>query len=632
MSKRSRFALLLALALFAHIASAQSIREQQGGIRFDIRDVVAAGKKLGIDVPDLSKDEEGYFVIFCAHANNIDILFLSGPTIEQAVLKKTVASLAKEMGWPKADYLWRERPTTRFVDLELNDYLKKEGNWWKERQEFEFPVGKFCAALSKSALGSKPWIVSLRSSGPDQVRTTGQELTLDPTHGTLIRLKDVTHTLGLKVNTTIYGYHRLVGFSCPFIFLLVLASPSVMGRRSIRRRLEAAQAAELVQGDPTTRQEDYNKQSKRQVWQYLPIAVPIGAVAFFTLGRATLESFMDKAFSSSPLLVQLMSLPQHITIATILGGGMIIVGAQFFIEWRILKRDPDLKGASNTASRFNEVVLWFVPLAVAYIAVLILLPAVRALPFGARTTLLLLPCIGMLVAMPFLLFREIVGGRTRLGPGDKWYDEVSRIADKAGVKLRAVFMSNLDSANAFATAAQSVVLSKGLFDHLTDDEVRAIAAHEVAHLRYRHPLRALIYSLLLILLIIAMTFIIRGYVPREAPLGPLIHSPFLICLASPLISVFWTNPRSRKHEFEADQFAAELVGDADVVIRALLKIAEFSHSVHELNMFDQTAATHPSFRRRVKALQAKYPGCGAFLIEHPSGALLQAPERTPNDV
>jgi STE24 endopeptidase len=108
--------------------------------------------------------------------------------------------------------------------------------------------------------------------------------------------------------------------------------------------------------------------------------------------------------------------------------------------------------------------------------------------------------------------------------------------------------------------------------------VEAVLAHELGHFRRRHVAKRLLLSAVLALGALALLgwlatqhwFYAGLGVPREAPALALA----LFLLVAPTFSVFLTPlaaALSRRHEFEADDFAAQEVG-AGSLISGLVKL------------------------------------------------------------
>lgn len=135
--------------------------------------------------------------------------------------------------------------------------------------------------------------------------------------------------------------------------------------------------------------------------------------------------------------------------------------------------------------------------------------------------------------------------------------------------------------NAYFTGfgrAKRVVFFDSLLEQLAENEVEAVVAHELGHYRLRHIMKRIV-------LVIALSFValaVLGWLANQAwfynALGVSRASNHaalaLFVLVSPVFTFFLTPliaRRSRRHEYEADTFAAEQ-SDARALVSALVKL------------------------------------------------------------
>lgn len=166
-------------------------------------------------------------------------------------------------------------------------------------------------------------------------------------------------------------------------------------------------------------------------------------------------------------------------------------------------------------------------------------------------------------------------------------DRIEQLIQKCGFKSEGVFVMDNSKrsshGNAYFTgfgASKRIVLFDTLISRLNVDEIEAILAHELGHFKKRHVLKR-------------MAWIFAGSLGFLALLGFLIQQPwfyqslnvssqstglalilfFMVIpvftfLLHPLMSLY-----SRKHEFEADQYATHYA-KAEHLIRGLVKLYE----------------------------------------------------------
>lgn len=185
------------------------------------------------------------------------------------------------------------------------------------------------------------------------------------------------------------------------------------------------------------------------------------------------------------------------------------------------------------------------------------------------------------------------------------YGLVRELSRRAGVPVPAVYVIREPAANAFAIGRTArhggIVVSTGLLDVLDRDELAAVIAHEVGHLR-RGDTR-------LMTLLAAV-----------ASAGPLPSDRFAWLLA-PFTALLIRAGVSGDREYCADEDSARLIGDPSPLARALMKI-EAGNSQRPLHTASPATAhlficnplclkgsarlfqTHPAVTNRVERLDA----------------------------
>lgn len=167
------------------------------------------------------------------------------------------------------------------------------------------------------------------------------------------------------------------------------------------------------------------------------------------------------------------------------------------------------------------------------------------------------------------------------------YDRIQQLSDRAGVPNPTLYIVPSKSPNAFATGRDpehaAIALTKGIIDLLTPDELDAVIAHELTHVRNRDTLTQAVAGTLAgsltylgrILTLGALYFPIarigrRGSNPL-AILFLLIIGPFSAGLLRMAIS--------RTREYAADEGAAEITGKPLALVRALEKLEAMGQEV-----------------------------------------------------
>jgi STE24 endopeptidase len=168
--------------------------------------------------------------------------------------------------------------------------------------------------------------------------------------------------------------------------------------------------------------------------------------------------------------------------------------------------------------------------------------------------------------------------------------------------------------NAFFTGFgknKRIALFDTLISRHTVKELVAVLAHEIGHYKKKHIIKGMIISVIhmgVLFFLLSVFLYQRGlydafymqYQPIYAGLlfFGLLYSPFELLL-SIAMNIF-----SRKHEFEADRFAAETTKEPENMIDALKKLSEHNLSnltPHPFYVF--LHYSHPPVLERIKAIR-----------------------------
>ena len=170
--------------------------------------------------------------------------------------------------------------------------------------------------------------------------------------------------------------------------------------------------------------------------------------------------------------------------------------------------------------------------------------------------------------------------------------------------------------NAFFTGfgrAKRIVFFDTLLDRLAPDEVEAVLAHELGHFKLKHVLKRMLWTAFLSLAFLALLAWLAGspwfYEGLSVP--PSMDRPgvalILFFLVLPVfmfafapLSAFY----SRRHEFEADAFAAQNAS-ATSLVRALVKLYEDNASTLTPDpVYSAFHDSHPPAAVRIARLEA----------------------------
>jgi STE24 endopeptidase len=123
-----------------------------------------------------------------------------------------------------------------------------------------------------------------------------------------------------------------------------------------------------------------------------------------------------------------------------------------------------------------------------------------------------------------------------------------------------------------------IVFFDTLLDSLKADEIEAVLAHELGHFKRRHIIKSMVMMALVSLAALALLAWLMRQPWFYTGLGvetPSLYMALLLFIMVGPVFGFFLNPlfawRSRRHEFEADEFAAEQT-DGRALIRALVQL------------------------------------------------------------
>lgn len=260
--------------------------------------------------------------------------------------------------------------------------------------------------------------------------------------------------------------------------------------------------------------------------------------------------------------------------------GYVVVALATLPAWRQLKNvDVSARSAARNATR-RYVVAAGPKLGLFLLA--ITLPSNLAIALGTAS-------VFAVYRVASLWLTERLNDIRALDPDER--DRLGTVADR-GVPIRVMEARDEKQAQGFAVGvvpgSRCVYLTDFLFDDLSDERVRAIAEHELAHIQRGHlVLRGALMGLLVVGIAVTIANASVGTVLLAAAAGV----PYWLVYAA---LARWT-------EYDADRVAAS--GEsAAAMAGALDDIAERNLLPREQNFFDALASKHPSVERRTAKL------------------------------
>jgi heat shock protein HtpX len=211
------------------------------------------------------------------------------------------------------------------------------------------------------------------------------------------------------------------------------------------------------------------------------------------------------------------------------------------------------------------------------------------------------------------------------------YNLVENLCISVGMTMPKVNIIEDDSLNAFASGINNktyaVSLSRGIIEKLNDEELEAVIAHELTHIRNR-DVKLLIISIVFVgifAFVAEALFRTIGYgrIGRDRKGGTGMIIALLLALVGYLLATLFRFALSRKREYLADAGSAELTRRPQALASALRKVAadptieavkrkdvaqmfiENPQVKEKKNSFSigSLFATHPPIEKRIQLLE-----------------------------
>ncbi len=279
--------------------------------------------------------------------------------------------------------------------------------------------------------------------------------------------------------------------------------------------------------------------------------------------------------------------------------------------------------------------------------------------FGAtlRTTILLATLSGLLVAIGFaiggpstaLLFLVMAGvmnmgsyffsdklalamsGAKPVSESEapKLYQMVRELTTRAKLPMPRLYEIPVDQPNAFATGRNpehsAVAVTRGIRKLLSDQELRGVLSHELAHVKHRDILiQSVAATIGAAITYLAYMLIWFGGEDNNSPVG--LAASLALVLLAPIAATIIQLSISRQREFAADAGGAELCGNPEALASALLrleqgaaqmpmKVNQAAEPLYIVKPFSSKGvaglfSTHPPIEERVKRLRQMRPSLG----------------------
>ena len=208
------------------------------------------------------------------------------------------------------------------------------------------------------------------------------------------------------------------------------------------------------------------------------------------------------------------------------------------------------------------------------------------------------------------------------------YQMVRELTTRAGLPMPRLYVIPSDQPNAFATGRNpkhsAVAVTSGITRLLSEDELRGVIAHELAHIQNRDILTQSVAAAIGSMITYLAYFFLWFGGDDESPLG-LIGSLALVLLA-PISATLIQLAVSRQREYSADATGAQISGNPESLASALLRLEEgakampmaVNQATEPLYIvkpfagggFGALFSTHPPIEERVRRLRQMRPALG----------------------
>ncbi|MYD98048.1 MAG: M48 family metalloprotease [Gammaproteobacteria bacterium] len=340
----------------------------------------------------------------------------------------------------------------------------------------------------------------------------------------------------------------------------------------------------------------------------LGFVATVGAFAFG--GGATLTAVV------APFVLPIIPDPIFASdtwVSRLLAGSA--VGAILFLAMRVLFYDLSLavldwslRRPSVNQDSIAEKLRWIAGGTIGF-AVIFAFMFLVVDAFGSRSELWLIPLLVLFATafplyetmlLPWLKHHRHASSPSKQTQGvQQWLDEVCKGRDIPRFQVR---IQEGDLANAFAVGGfvrHLIVIGGGLVKGMTEGQVKAVLAHELAHVIRRDvPKRILPMVIVAGTCYVLFFYYYVGPLYREETVPSVLTGTLFVMLATWVLYVLIPGFFMRRMELQTDRLAVELLEDGELLAEALLRLAELND--HDIR---RTSWSHPSTRDRVKAIR-----------------------------
>jgi heat shock protein HtpX len=204
------------------------------------------------------------------------------------------------------------------------------------------------------------------------------------------------------------------------------------------------------------------------------------------------------------------------------------------------------------------------------------------------------------------------------------YEIVERLTQRADLPMPALYIIPEAQPNAFATGRDyehaAVAVTEGLLDLMSEEEVEAVIAHELSHIKHYDMLIGTVTATIAGAIAMLANFGMFFGGDKDRP-NPVVMIALMIIM--PMAATVIQMTVSRKREFMADEGSARMTGHPEWLQSALSKLDSHARGTVMHDADQQTAhmfiinpfsgqnlslqqlfSTHPSTEQRIERLEA----------------------------
>jgi len=199
-------------------------------------------------------------------------------------------------------------------------------------------------------------------------------------------------------------------------------------------------------------------------------------------------------------------------------------------------------------------------------------------------------------------------------------DKIKNLAQKVGIKVSRIFKMDASKrskhTNAYFTGigrVKRIILYDTLLEKMNNDEIIAVLAHEMGHWKKKHVLKLIVFSEVLALAalyisfkILQTDFLLEVFsIESDSFFAQVVILAFIgSIVAFPLGPLF--SYVSRRYEREADGFACELTGNPESLASSLIKLSKDNLSnLHPHPLYAAIYYSHPPVVQRIREIRQR---------------------------